>query len=348
MATASGAARRHGPRGARAAALLLAVVAAIGFGSDLSAQSSTRLQSFFISAPDDDGDRIVDVSQQGPDVRVRTVRVVLAHHECPGLVVRAHDAVVPNSTVAAVADAALCSLDDARVQRALDSSKRRYGAIDDFGWNGSIVATCDGAERRLAFERPAAFGFDLARLGRSDRAVLQAWQLLLRASDDAVGPSRPDRPEQETRETFGTTVVPDLVGGRYEAAFRDACWDGRRAVPCHPNYFAWRLEGYAGPPAERGPRPVELVDHASWQFSGYVAPVFPPIALAARLFGDVRLRLVVDRATGAVTAAEVVEGRPLLDASALTAARQWRFVAGTTPPEPFEVTLRFQHRCPGA
>ena len=38
--------------------------------------------------------------------------------------------------------------------------------------------------------------------------------------------------------------------------------------------------------------------------------------------------------------------KPGIDGAALTAARQWRFVPGTYPLNPFEVTLGFQLRCP--
>jgi TonB family protein len=91
---------------------------------------------------------------------------------------------------------------------------------------------------------------------------------------------------------------------------------------------------------------VELVDEASWQFADYRPPIYPPIAFSARIHGDVRLRLEVDRVTGVVTQAAVIEGNTFLDAAALAAARLWRFVPGTTPANPFEVTVRFEVRCP--
>jgi len=88
------------------------------------------------------------------------------------------------------------------------------------------------------------------------------------------------------------------------------------------------------------------VDQSSWQFAHEVPPTIPPIALAARVFRGIRLRLEADRATGAVTQATVIDGTPLLNDAALTAARQWRFVPGTHPVDPFEVTVGFRLRCP--
>jgi hypothetical protein len=127
----------------------------------------------------------------------------------------------------------------------------------------------------------------------------------------------------------------------------NACWDEttERRVQCLPNYFAWQLDGYTGPPEQRGPLPIELVDRGSYQFIKYVPPEFPPIALSARVFCDVRVLLGVDRQSGRVTWAEAVDGPALLHEAALKAARQWEFVPGTTPVNPFEVTLAFQLRC---
>jgi outer membrane biosynthesis protein TonB len=72
----------------------------------------------------------------------------------------------------------------------------------------------------------------------------------------------------------------------------------------------------------------------------------PPIALAARVFGDVRLRITADRETGNVTDAEPITGHALHIAAAVAAARGWQFAPESIPREPIEVTVRFQLRCP--
>jgi TonB family protein len=60
----------------------------------------------------------------------------------------------------------------------------------------------------------------------------------------------------------------------------------------------------------------------------WVAPIYPPIALSARVQGVVIIEAVID-ATGAVTDAKVIRPVALLDDAALDAVRQWRF----TPTE---------------
>jgi TonB family protein len=314
------------------------------------AQPATALRSFYVQSQLENGEQIVEVSQQGRDVRVRTIAMVQAHYQCPGVVVRAHDLELTNTTVQAVAGTPLCSITEQRFNRAVGEARdRTTNTIDWFGWRGSVVASCDGKERRFPFVQQPGDRLDEVALERRDRTVSRVWTLTKAATEGSLIQGA-ERPDQEVREMLGTSLVPDLVGGKYEFAYRDACWDAdrNRAVRCEPNYFAWRLEGYRGPPAERGPLPLRLVDHEKWQFVHFEPPVFPPIALSARISGDVHLRLEVDSVSGAVTRASLAKSIPLLDAAALAAAGKWRFVPGSTPGGSFEVAIRFQVECPGS
>jgi TonB family protein len=72
-------------------------------------------------------------------------------------------------------------------------------------------------------------------------------------------------------------------------------------------------------------------------------PVYPILARAARVTGDVDLRLEI-RADGSVASASVIRGHPLLDDAALQSAQQSRFECrecgnGTTP---YSLTYSFQ------
>jgi protein TonB len=58
--------------------------------------------------------------------------------------------------------------------------------------------------------------------------------------------------------------------------------------------------------------------------TGYVAPVYPPIAIQARSAGTVILEAVIDE-TGTVRDVTVIRSVPLLDRSAIDAVRQWRY-----------------------
>ena len=58
--------------------------------------------------------------------------------------------------------------------------------------------------------------------------------------------------------------------------------------------------------------------------TGYVAPVYPPIAIQARSEGTVVLEAVIDE-TGTVRDVTVTRSVPLLDRAAIDAVRQWRY-----------------------
>ena len=309
----------------------------------LEAQSSKDLRSFFVQLAGEMGDDIVSVEQVGPDVRVRVIRVTRAHHLCANRLVYASQAILPDTSVQAVAGVSLCKWSVGAVDRAAERARRYLSTVDFFGSIDTLVADCGGRERVFPFrQRPGRIVIEEV-LGRQNPEVLAMWTLGRRlASMVGVETTSPER------EALGTSLLPELVSGKFEAAFRDWCVDTvtHKTISCRPNYLAWQLEGYQGPPSRRGPLPIEPRERDSLRFSHYVAPEMPMIALSARVFGDVRLRLTADRETGAVTSVEVRSGVPLLTPAAVAAARQWRFALDTVPTAPVEVTLPFQIVCP--
>ena len=91
------------------------------------------------------------------------------------------------------------------------------------------------------------------------------------------------------------------------------------------------------PPAPPGPvrpggniRPPQKVHH--------VAPVYPPIAQAARVSGVVILEALIAE-DGSVRNVTVLSSKPLLDASAIEAVRQWRFTPTLLNGVPVQVIM---------
>lgn len=78
-----------------------------------------------------------------------------------------------------------------------------------------------------------------------------------------------------------------------------------------------------------------------------VAPVYPPIALAARVQGMVFLEAVIDT-EGRVQSVRVLRSPPMLDVAAIEAVRQWEYsptlLDGTPVPVIMTVTVNFQLR----
>ena len=69
-----------------------------------------------------------------------------------------------------------------------------------------------------------------------------------------------------------------------------------------------------------------------------VRPAYPPLAIAARIQGTVRIAAIISR-DGMVRDARVVSGHPLLVAAALDAVRQWHYRPTILNDQPEEVSL---------
>jgi len=69
-----------------------------------------------------------------------------------------------------------------------------------------------------------------------------------------------------------------------------------------------------------------------------VAPKYPALTLAGRVYGEVSIRVVIDR-SGNVRDADVLQGHPMLRDAALFAARQWEFAPSSAATR--STTLKF-------
>ena len=70
----------------------------------------------------------------------------------------------------------------------------------------------------------------------------------------------------------------------------------------------------------------------------HVAPIYPPIALAARQEGVVILEAVIDEA-GSVRDVKILRSVQLLDQAAMDAVRQWRFTPTLLSGEPVPIVM---------
>jgi protein TonB len=69
-----------------------------------------------------------------------------------------------------------------------------------------------------------------------------------------------------------------------------------------------------------------------------VQPVYPPIAISARVQGRVIIEATIDR-HGKVGEAKVLRSIPLLDQAALDAVRQWEYTPTLLNGEPVPVIM---------
>jgi protein TonB len=109
------------------------------------------------------------------------------------------------------------------------------------------------------------------------------------------------------------------------------------------------IEAVVAPPTPKAPPPEQAVrvgPHVRSPDKVHdVAPVYPSLALATRLEGDVIIEATIG-VDGRVENARVLRSRPLLDEAALTAVRQWVYTPtllnGVPVPVIMTVTVRFR------
>jgi protein TonB len=82
------------------------------------------------------------------------------------------------------------------------------------------------------------------------------------------------------------------------------------------------------PIVPKPPMPVARPPRISAMMEGYlihkVAPVYPPLARAARIQGAVELQAVISR-DGRIERLQILRGHPMLVRAALDAVQQWRY-----------------------
>lgn len=294
----------------------------------LAQQSFYIIRHFFSDDASAWNDKVLEVTQSADDVRVRFMQISLAHHECGALLVQAVERVLPHTRVSKVAGTNMCARTEREVAGALGASNENEVLTEASSQHMHVQ--CDSGVREFDF--PYDSRLDQKKLARSYPQVAALQNAMYHVRDAAFGRSfwfQPDA-QQVAREQLGLSMVPELTSGKYDTAL------GAGLIE--------RLKQYTIPPTDRGPRRPRLLEAAALHVTNYEAPAYPAIARSARIQGDVRLRLIVDSITGAVTGVDVLSGPSIIDRSALEAAKSWRFdplfLAG-----PVEVTVRFSLDC---
>jgi TonB family protein len=237
--------------------------------------------------------------------------------------------VVRHTTVQSIARLPICDMTQQRIDRALAQSKTpRVSYVDYMGGGVTVVADCGGRPHLLELRDEAPWvNFDTLR--RRDRAVSDLWNLPGRLTKGML-PDSAHTPTPDV-ENLGMTLLPEFRSPKYFPVFGDT--------------LVMALKDYTGPPTQREPLP-EVLDRDTLPLLTFVAPRYPPIAMSARMSGDVRVRVSVDTASGAVTSVEKVADQwPILSDAAIAAVRGWKFDPARALPQPVDVTVRFSLEC---
>jgi TonB family protein len=323
-------------------ALFLGVGVLVSGSPATTAKSRDALQSFYIvSHVVSDAaplwyDYVLDVTPVDRGVLIRDIRLAPLNSYCNRPVtVKAAERVVPNSNVKSLAKIPLCSFNEADVAAAIEAARSKSIESIDDSVRFTIVAKC-GTTSRI-FDLPFPELMDFALLKRKNPAVASLWNLSLSIRRRVFGKNFSfygvSRSQDSSFQELGSRLAPALKSGMYDQGFA-------RDAP-----LSSVMDDYVGPVEDPNSAHVELFGVSSARFRKYMAPRFPPLALQARIQGDVRLRIRVEIQTGDVQVLEVISGHPLLVDAALAAVRQWQFQPDADLQKTYEVGLKFDLGC---
>jgi TonB family protein len=279
---------------------------------------------------------VLDVTPTDKGTLVKDIRIAPLNSICTKeITVKAVQRLVPGSTVESVANLSLCSLKKADVESAIKVAKKRSGGatIDDtVGF--TIVANCRTRDR--FFDLPFVQSLDLDWLKKNKPSVAAlydlSWDVTQRVFGEKFSFYGASSDQDDAFQELGAKIVPDLKAGRYDRPFAA---DGPLSAV---------VDDYTGITKDQDPRHVELSDVL--HFAKYKAPIFPPLAMQARIQGEVRLKINIDLFTGNVKDVIATSGHPLLQSAAVVAAREWQFQPNAELAESIETGVKFELRCP--
>ncbi|HEV3470512.1 MAG TPA: energy transducer TonB [Pyrinomonadaceae bacterium] len=127
------------------------------------------------------------------------------------------------------------------------------------------------------------------------------------------------------------TVAAGPPAGRAAAEPPPPLWESSRGVVIGER--APDVQGGSGPRGRRAPISGGVLNG---KIVSRVAPVYPPIAKAARAQGLVVVQIIVGEG-GEVISANAISGHPLLQQAAVAAVRQWRFSPTRLEGKPVKV-----------
>jgi hypothetical protein len=330
--------------------LLIGLATSIAYGAETAGPSEFYVVSEFFS---DDGAlfyyRLIDVQPDGSDSLIRYIRIAPTNNYCRNwTIVQGVTARVRNVRPSQLVETNNpCAVKPENVDATVKKYSKTIGAFETISFG--VVARCGSSSVTLGL--PVIEEVDLKRMRRAHPDIARLWNLSAEIVDPSFGSKDPfhDRTEEDdlALQREGQKIAPELVSGRYDIGLVAAVRGNVGTWP-FPS-FRSLLEDYRGSVSKTEAKTSvvpQLMNAQAYKFTRFVAPKYPPLALAARIQGKVELALTLDAATGEVQVAAVVAGHPLLAPSAIEAAKQWRFALDSSEPQIVSVTLDFALRCP--
>lgn len=329
--------------------LITVTMAVIAQGAEVAAPSQLYIVSAFFS---DNGPafyyRVIEVKPDGPDSLVRYSRVAAVNLYCPRIIVQSAEGRVRNTSPGELVKASNpCVVKPDALNATLKKYSRTESVFEAISFG--IVAQCGSSS--VALGLPISQEVDLKLLQRAHPKLARLWDLASAITNPVFGSKDifHDRTESDDLilQRAGEKLVSELISGRYDVGLTAAV---------NGNVGTWQsasfrslLGSYRGPvgATEASVSYVpQLLNAQAYQFSRFVTPKYPPLAMQARIQGKVELQLTLEPATGEVLDALAISGHPLLKPSAIDAAKQWRFKPKSIDSGTLSLTLDFALRCP--
>jgi TonB family protein len=225
----------------------------------------------------------------------------------------------------------LCALSVSKVKRALSRAKRNSSIWDTTSFG--IGATC-GSETKV-FRLPLTDLIDMNRLKRASPDVAALYDLYGQIVRETFQDKSFYKNSAEVDREFqvvGSTFIPELLSGKYDKALSAGYLSATSLKPFLADYHGIRHD------ADNIEAWVEVDSSIQENLTRYADPIYPPLAITARIVGEVQLDLDVDE-LGQVKNS-VITGHPLLKESAKVAVDQWKF--RPTQSEKIRGTLRYR------
>lgn len=293
--------------------------------------------------------RVRDVRTEGPDVVVQYSRIGWMNQgSCPRKIVQSAEVRLKNRTIGdLVGKNNPCAVNPRDLANAIKKYSTRDAVFETF--SAGVVATCGSKTTVLGLPHMSQVG--MKKLKSAEARLGRLWALMSDVTEPAFGKDDlfHERTEAEDMvlQRAGQATVPELASGRYDEGLAVAM-GGNIGGSSGGTSFRDLLRDYRGPitgaEANAADLSIVVVD-PQHRFALFTKPKYPPLAALARIQGDVSMRVAVDRSTGEVRGVEPLSGDKLLQESAMTAARSWRFEPNSVTGESISLTMRFALSC---
>ena len=289
---------------------------------------------------------VLHVEPVADGTRVRYIRAAPPDAQCQETVtLKAAEALLKDTQVWEVPGKLnLCSFTEDEVDAAIKPYRYRgVASIWDTAAYG-IVLKCGSSEKLLRL--PYSDEVDFDRLVKNEPKIGALYDLagnVVRRAFDGKSPLHDLVAEQDVKvQERGKLVLEELRSGKFDRGF----WKPGLGHRSKGQSMRTVLMDYRGIYVSAR-REGRLVDKQDLQFIKYVPAPYPQIAQMARIQGNVSLLVTASLKDGSVQEVKIVSGHPMLERSAVDAARQWVFQPGQEKLNaPIAVTLEFSFQCP--